>query len=663
MAFTLTVAGTDFAPHLRVAPGEGFDPFDVDLIEYGMSESTGLEGPTLLSETAGAREMIFPVHLTPLKESAYADTKQGMHDFIRDVNGLLIAAKGKTAVWQDEGAADPTTYDIIAARFESEYNFRRAQKMWGSGFIRIWTKPFGRAAAYRIIGTSVATGLGAAVNIPAGSVNGDAPAHIRVGVQTGSMSARGNIRAVGVAVVPSGYAWDIPVASINSLAGLASFQDPANLGSYSMAASQFSFTGYKGAFGVIHLSPATMYAGRNRLFAAGRGAGFKMRAYLEESPVGAGGTPSTVMNLGHNIMDLGVVDIDPLPGQATVSIELRLDGPFYGVSNDGIWSAGVDGIGFEVVGMSGNMMGLSRLAILPDDAFALAVDSQREMYGWHDLQANPNVGEGTVLDYGALDKVGNAFTYEIAGGGTTTMRFGWDTPNGGYGVHIASAAGSLPALYGYFIGDYEANMDAHLTFLMAPALPSVAIGLMTGGVSQFVARVHQTNATRSVFGLYGATTLVAGSQAINTPTIGLIELRRIGKEVMACLWNPSGALLASIGFTSNSPDYGGYGMAVHAAPSAGLYVGGLRAETIASVAKAPRDRIVFDSAKQVAHQLTSASVFQRSLRAAVRGNIPTLSPTIPQQVIGFQLPMTGEQKVADVVDTVVEAMERWRYAR
>lgn len=152
MAAVFKIDGYDLYPYLRVAPGEGFDPIDADKVNPIFADSGLSEGQPLIAINEDNGEFVVPVHLNPAKSSgSFASTRQGLNDLIVDLNKRLsVAARVE---WQDEGATNSTFYDIQFARFEPEYNFRRAGGRWMSGIIRIWTKPYGHTGTSRLVGT------------------------------------------------------------------------------------------------------------------------------------------------------------------------------------------------------------------------------------------------------------------------------------------------------------------------------------------------------------------------------------------------------------------------------------------------------------------------------------------------------------------------------
>jgi hypothetical protein len=541
----LTVDGLDFSSHLRLAPGEGLDPFDADLLEPSFTDPVDLEGPQLLAMVAGAREMQFPVHLNPAKQNmligggaeeesdldrwapgfgasfarsqvwtnegeysfrgvttamgvagqqgatykgpdlaggtygfpcvdgdiflfeadVYIDAitgngtaylqfnwhtaagayissntsltngtggagsshtgdrgrwylratapptaelvschvvcnegspnpptstqnilwdnaalyklsadKQDLHNLIRDVNSTLRNSPGKRLLWQDVDTDAPTRYDIVYARFEAEYSYRRSQKKWGSGVLRVWVRPYGHTGSHRTATTAsaVGTGVGVSLTVPAGEVKGDFPAMVQAFVGAPSVTHDTSGRILGLAVVPTGYTWEIPAASITRLLSSASVADSQGLNGHSVLLDG------DGVSARVGLSPATMYQGRHRVLAVGRGQGRLVLSDNLGEQVGAAIGSVGKSRLGHQTMDLGVIDVRPLPGMATVTLNLEVD----------------EEISQGFVEFPNNFLGLmiNRIMVLPENSLVLSADVPRELVSW------ANYGDGAYTN-------------------------------------------------------------------------------------------------------------------------------------------------------------------------------------------------------------------------------------------------------------------------
>lgn len=216
MTAVLKVDSLDLSVHLRVNQGDGLDPHHGgDFLEPQFSDAAVGEGDPLLSIHEGNREQAFPVILNPAK-AGYADTKDGLHQLVRDINRALAGAQ--QIQWQDDGASSPTFYDVTFARFEPAYDYRRAQKHWLPGVVHVWARPFGHTGTARVVATALASGL---TEAPIGSViDGDVPALavITVGaipVASNASLALGPTQVLaGVAVAPASLPILTPAPSI-----------------------------------------------------------------------------------------------------------------------------------------------------------------------------------------------------------------------------------------------------------------------------------------------------------------------------------------------------------------------------------------------------------------------------------------------------------------
>lgn len=682
MAFTLTIDGYDLSPYLRVHPEDGFDPQDADLLEPGFGEQSGDNGSPLLSVQAGNREMVFPVHLTPKVTANYPDTKQGLHDLLRDINGLLTNANGKQLVWQDEGATNPTTFDVVYARFESEYNFRRAQVLYATGIIRVWAKPYGHTGTYRILGTAVATGVSAAIAVPAGSVGGDVPANINITIGMPSYRPE-DTRAVGVAVVPSGYVYDIPVASMIRInaANVPSSQDPFGVGSHSIG--PLAIGPQPRDFGILALSPATMYAGRNRLLAVGRGLG-KLLAYSDRQLIGEA-QGSVISRTGHQTFDLGVLDVNPAPGQATVTVGLKYEFPIVVGQENAIETESFERWDSDsLVGLTGThpRLTINRFIIVPNDDLALSYDNSRKLlaYEFFDYYAQSYAGVATIA-LPTIDRLGNTLT-------TASMFFSFSLSQNAGIAGIAynpltsmqvnhPEAADLDIQVAFVQGFAAGEAVGSTAIIVGKQVASVAFGGATS-TRLHAAKMMNNTATTFSFSLFTGSTLIAsvgGNISVGMPSSpwpgGVLQLRFVGSQASAEVRTRLGGIVATVaggntafmmpGITNIS--LCGTGVS-NQTPFVDPYtIDGFLVSETPSMARAPRDNITFSSASQSAWMSTVASVFVRPMTDTIRGAIPQSMPTVPHSIVALNLPMNGWQRASDYLSIDVRVQERFRYVR
>lgn len=662
MALALSINSLDYSIYVRVSPGEGLDPFDSDMLEYGMTDNPGIEGPSLLSVLAGAREMVFPLHVTPTKTANYPDTKQGLHNQIRDINANLKNAGGTRLAWQDEGATDPTYYNVIAARFESDYSFRRHQKLWATGTLRVWTAPYGHTGTYRSLGAAAGTGAGVAFAVPHGSIAGDVPAWARYVVTAGSFPPPFAGRALGVAVVPSGYSWDIPVGSLVAGDVAGSVADPAGLGSYSLGIAATAvatwFDGGWTDFAIMGLSPATMYEGRNRILAIARGP-YEFAAFTDENVMIGYGAASAVTSPGHNTLDLGVLDVTPQPGQATAAVNIKVRYP----TNEP-WDA-------TPYGGSYPKGALNRLLVLPDDAMALSIDTRHRLLSWDPV--DPTLGatfgvSPTVDALGnqlALSSPGKFFAANASYSDNFADRLVVGSING-----LGQGAKLIP------LHDRQMDMAIKMAFRLQ-TLPNTAaqVGKSLGTSYDYgggYAELVTINGSVGALALYGhpAFGVISSVAVAPFPTYGVLQTRFAGPRLDAVVRNMQGTVIATAvashwtiarpGFTLLAIQGTGFVVATAAGHSAIL---GWVSELIPSQPRNISDGIVLKSEDNSGWLNSSASVFLRSLDQTIRGVIPNIVPTIAQRVVGLSLPIGYGGRTVDEVDVDIQVLERWRYAR
>lgn len=195
MAATLKIDGYDFYQYVRVAPGEGFDPASPGFQEPQFGETVNNDEQPLISVNERNKELAWPVHLN-------AANKDALHDLLIDVNRRL--SKAIQVEWRDDGATASTFFDVVFARFDPDYNYRRGQRNWLSGTLRIWVKPYGHSGTYRLISSSMSPSWGLPVFLPATtSLDGDVPAKIRVTHLVSSIGTYTGTAYQGISVMPT----------------------------------------------------------------------------------------------------------------------------------------------------------------------------------------------------------------------------------------------------------------------------------------------------------------------------------------------------------------------------------------------------------------------------------------------------------------------------
>lgn len=684
MALSLIVDGLDLSTYIRLAPGEGVDPADGDMLDFGLTENSGLEGPSLLSETAGAREMTWPMHVTPTKSGGvYASTKQGLHDQIRDINAKLANAKGKRLQWQDDGATNATHFDIIAARFEFDYNYRRQQKMWASGVLRVWARPYGHTGTFRNIGTALATGVGVAVNVLSGSVNGDVMAHMAATVTAGSF-AIGDARITGIAVVPSGYQWSFSAASdINAEVAFGASGDAYNAGSVSVKLGDDNLPLMSEiSLANLQIIPASMYVGRNRILGLVGGIGV-IRAYNADNELLGEGNASVATLRGLNVVDLGVLDVAPIENNAPFTNEEPLWISFTAELPSTLWPFD------RPFAWQGSFQGprLNHILMFPDDGLALNVDDRRTCLANHAFIWGNDPSGATVLP--DVDDLGNEIS--LIGPDPFAVGLSASLYHAAEGLRMSNL-GAVNTLRGaYFEVDHPVNniqLDVEMAFrfnsgvINASQAVTLGVGGTTNGYLQSRVVIHKNNGSQAVLTVFDNGGGIESSRALgNVPSMGVLQAKFFNNEglllVDARVRTMEGSVLgvaSGVTVMALTTEMGKARFGVHSIPSAAAAgaltttspdICGIRITGNVDqeqLLRQPRDIFTFSSATQGAlhgDQFT----FQRDLTSRMRGVIPGVAPTIPQRVVGIYLPTDGDQKNTDRTDVCVGVLERWRYAR
>jgi hypothetical protein len=207
MAAILKIDGFDFYQYVRVAPGEGLDPASPGFQEPQFGETVTDDAQPLISVNERNKEMAWPVHLN-------AASKDALHDLLIDINKRLSNAV--QVEWRDDGATASTFYDVVFARFDPDYNYRRGQRNWLSGMLRIWVKPYGTSGTYRLIASTISPSWGRPVFLPATSgLDGDVPAKMHILHYVGGVGTYSATAFQGISVMPTTAFGFFSAASIN----------------------------------------------------------------------------------------------------------------------------------------------------------------------------------------------------------------------------------------------------------------------------------------------------------------------------------------------------------------------------------------------------------------------------------------------------------------
>lgn len=155
-------------------------------------------------------------------ESENKHGKTGLANLIQEIN-TIIHTPGAKVEWQDEGATQPTYYDLISGQFDDEFDYRLSEKNALRGKLRLFTQPLGyvskngpRALMVQGVATTVQVGTAPIITFQAsGVLDGDAPAVIQAqGIaSTAAVEGRPDFYTA-ISVLPSAsYIPYIPAAS------------------------------------------------------------------------------------------------------------------------------------------------------------------------------------------------------------------------------------------------------------------------------------------------------------------------------------------------------------------------------------------------------------------------------------------------------------------
>lgn len=149
--------------------------------------------------------------------------KDQLHKLLVDTNRRL--ANAVQVEWRDDGATKSTFFDVLFARFDPDYNYRRAQVNYLSGVLRIWVKPYGHTGTYRLVGSRAGNAsFGFPMFLGASGIQGDVPARVKIEMSTATLAA-GSPRSShgslhGFSVMATWAHGFIPAASLYAAAGV-----------------------------------------------------------------------------------------------------------------------------------------------------------------------------------------------------------------------------------------------------------------------------------------------------------------------------------------------------------------------------------------------------------------------------------------------------------
>lgn len=680
MASTIKIDGWDIYPYTRVAPGEGFEPLDT-LTDPQFSNPALGEGQPLINFTTKNREVVIPVHLKPeWSHGSYASTRDGLNNLLIEMNRTLKSAQ--RFEWKDEGVATSTFYDVQFARFEPEYNYRRAGVRVLSGNIHLWTSPYGDTNAERLVASGI--GSGPVFALPIASLMGDISPNLNINIKVGGTTPISNYqrdgRIVGYAVVPSGYVVEHPPASL--MAGYPSFWPGYNglftntaatvtiatdaIGSVMLRTSAAQNNGVSSlvtGIGQLQLSNASIYQGRQRVFAIvrnGRHVPAPLAALYNGKPLYP--DREAVASMlgaweGWSTVDLGVADIDRTNATALITLV-----------NYSIPSAPRDSTLFDYH--------ISRIVTVPEERCSLVFDANREVLGrlscnslnsrlTIDNLGNPIVNGSVVASYPLTvdgDVSGFVKLMRASGLGGSAYAGATFTTGGAMVQHRAVKDLQVRA-----VGIHHEGVTVNSSAAFDIGHTSPSSNVLPGIYIEHFARYFRTP-TQHVLSLINATPwgLVASIAIAATVTLapGVIEFEMKGPYVFANMRLGS-SYLATLAGTTPYVGYAGWGF-VRIAGSVGTTQWGNDFEVLSEVtfSTAPSHAINLGDQYQWTATTTSktASVGKSFVDTLARGPIVKPNPGKYEQFVALNLPLDGGGD-ADFLTVDVRALERFTFSQ
>lgn len=309
MSATLNLGTLDLSAYLRLGQGEGLDPVDAAFTEKVITTSLLREGGYFSLEQNKPKELIFPLWLK-------AASKDALHQLVQQINGALLI-NSQTVTFQDEGASQPTTFDLLTGQLDEDYDFRRGQHFYLAARLRLFVQPFGRTSASRVIATAAGTGalLTTALTTPT-AIAGDVPAQLTAGLSFfRAFSYQSYFLAFSV--LPDRYQAEFHAASMAAGVGTVVGGSGAVASVYRHLAFPAGAGTSFAMVGAATLPFASNYMGDNRVFALLR-SNIPSLTLQQVSPFGLGAT-TTFFGSDWALIDLGILRVPKAAGGAALS--------------------------------------------------------------------------------------------------------------------------------------------------------------------------------------------------------------------------------------------------------------------------------------------------------------------------------------------------------
>jgi hypothetical protein len=681
-AFTFKLGNLDLSEYLRIGDGNtGLDPYDTDgFVDPQFGTSPFAEGQPLVLPDIQNRMGTWPLNL-----SGYS--KDFVHGLVRDINNEIATRKPLRIEWRDSGASESTFYDVSFARFDPEFNYRRAAQNWEMGVLRTWAAPpYGHTGTYRIAGTRLSPSS-VAFTVPVASIIGDAPAQtdVRISCGTGQVPEHGRIGIVAEIPHPS-YAFLIPAGSLIPASGYNNGIAAASggIGSQCLTAGKgFNEDRSEMPWFTLALSPATVYAGkRHRIFGLARGFGGQedfpnaigvFRGFQGGRPLDGVAThvPSAAEFGQWGLVDLGVISVPTVPLGPTITADfLRSINP-YGTSVQFGMRSGAMAAGGVVTGM----LEVNSVIVTPEDNSQVLLDSGKRSLAVENFNYNNKTDGATTAIHNSYDLVGNRlFTPTILyDGGGISLAGGVgpvaDFFRGPFGVGGYAAVPSQT--YGFAV-DCPPIVDMHIeeyTYLINPGSGAFqALGKMDRSPTQARYLQGRINGSQMQIWGFGVGGFAAGTYlltSINTTVWGSttdLEFKIRGDQVTFAA-KAYASLLASVGAIASMASFPGVPFSLHRQGVPGTlprhHWRGFRVTESPSQAIGAADVLRFSP--EGVQVYSSASAPLRDVTHRTRGRAVTLGPS--SAAVGIVALGADGGRPNDILSAEVRVRERFQFAR
>jgi hypothetical protein len=500
-SFTFKVGSLDWSSYMRVGPDDGMDPYGEAFMEPQFQSSSGFEGDELTSIGVHNRAQSWPVFLK-------GANKDLLHDLVISFNREAAAAGGKPLIeWKDAGATASSFYDSEFVRFDPDYSFRRGEKGYLAGFIRVWTQP---PYAHTNTQTAVSTALGTSgqlvATVRASTLDGDVNGLVQYTVNTDGQLPGAAGRAVVLARMDTAsYKAFWPAVDLAPQGNATLYGGSGAPGSQFWGAKRYPVTPSTTAESVgaalrVDLAGA-VYAGRVRLLAAVRPGAIDGMYVWSQDPRGKPLSPTQLVLDQRNswkLVDLGAFSVPS--AVPTTSVAVGWGRRYYRGS-------------FAVNTYENGMFsgGIAALYTLPEDTTAIHVDELAEPQAGGFMAASGiNLGQSNDS---WTDDYGNSFTVGASGL--------WFARHPDNGLQAATSSQLTPIMFHYqcpVLQDMRAEMLVDVQ--------------SSGNFNQFV-----TNVASAQIWSIGKFDVTLGAGGIVVGQVGL----HATLPYLNVLWNTAGA--------------------------------------------------------------------------------------------------------------------------